>query len=233
MTGVLALAALAVVRWVVPDPPRCRGAARAAAADVRSLRVLRDPELVRLNYGIFALHAVLMALFVVRAVRAARRRPARRAATGRSICRCWSPRSLLMLPPMLISRAARQAEDRVPRRRSACCSARSSCWRCDSWTRCSASRLSLLVFFAAFNLLEARLPSLVSKLAPAERQGHGDRRLQQRAVSRHLRRARPRAASSRSTSARRRCSRCAALLTLSWLLVAWPMSAPAAVGVRT
>ena len=32
---------------------------------VRFIAVLRDPELARLNVGIFVLHAVLMALFVV------------------------------------------------------------------------------------------------------------------------------------------------------------------------
>src|SRR5260221_795108 len=61
LTAVLALAAIGVVRWVVPDAPAVRRSPDAAALR----RVLRDPELVRLNVGIFALHAVLMALFVV------------------------------------------------------------------------------------------------------------------------------------------------------------------------
>ena len=61
LTGLLALAAMAVVAWVVPDPPAARhGKARVPFADV-----LRDAELLRLNVGIFALHAILMALFVV------------------------------------------------------------------------------------------------------------------------------------------------------------------------
>src|SRR5438270_6132185 len=58
ITGVLALAAIAVVRFLVPDaPPK-------PMAPVSLVRVLREPELLRLNFGIFALHAVLMATFV-------------------------------------------------------------------------------------------------------------------------------------------------------------------------
>jgi MFS family permease len=62
MTGVLALGALLVVRLVIPDPP-ARGTNPPAKASLMS--VLRDRQLFRLNYGIFALHGILMAIFVV------------------------------------------------------------------------------------------------------------------------------------------------------------------------
>ncbi|HEV7803722.1 MAG TPA: MFS transporter, partial [Burkholderiales bacterium] len=63
MTGVLALAAMLVVWRVVPnvvDTPRV------SKSDALSefWSVLVDPQLARLNYGVFALHAVLMALFI-------------------------------------------------------------------------------------------------------------------------------------------------------------------------
>src|SRR5207237_1104238 len=61
LTGVLALVAIGVVRWIVPDAPPASRAPEAASLS----RVLREPELVRLNVGIFVLHAVLMAIFVV------------------------------------------------------------------------------------------------------------------------------------------------------------------------
>ena len=61
LTGLLAVGAMAVVAWVVPQPPaRQHREARVAIATL-----LRDPELMRLNFGIFGLHAILMALFVV------------------------------------------------------------------------------------------------------------------------------------------------------------------------
>src|SRR6185295_8049814 len=64
MTGMLALAAMAVVRWWIPDPVRAVAPVSGARAPTFA-RVLRDPELARLNFGIFVLHALLMALFVV------------------------------------------------------------------------------------------------------------------------------------------------------------------------
>ena len=68
LTGIMALAAIAVVRFLVPDAP----AVARSPESVTLGAVLRDPELVRLNIGIFALHAVLMAVFVVVPVALAR-----------------------------------------------------------------------------------------------------------------------------------------------------------------
>ena len=64
LTGILAIAALLVVRVVVPEPPQA--AAYKPPVQQASLKsVLRDTQLLRLYYGIFALHGILMALFVV------------------------------------------------------------------------------------------------------------------------------------------------------------------------
>ena len=60
LTAALALAAMAVVQWIVPDAPR-----EERGPPVPLATVLGERELLRLNAGIFALHAVLMALFVV------------------------------------------------------------------------------------------------------------------------------------------------------------------------
>jgi len=62
LTGVLALAAIAVVVFIVPPAPRTL-AADASRTPLRD--VVREPDLLRLNFGIFSLHAVQMAMFVV------------------------------------------------------------------------------------------------------------------------------------------------------------------------
>jgi MFS family permease len=61
VTGALALGALAVVRFAVPDAPEKGPSGPRSGFAV----IFRDRELARLNVGIFVLHAVLMALFVV------------------------------------------------------------------------------------------------------------------------------------------------------------------------
>ncbi len=67
MTGVLSILAMLVVYAVIPDVPDDVGAPAAGANKSAPgfFDVLCDPQLARLNFGILALHAVLMALFIV------------------------------------------------------------------------------------------------------------------------------------------------------------------------
>ena len=60
-TGVLALAAIASVIFMVPSAPRV---ARGRLTRETVLRVAAEPDLMRLNFGIFTLHAVQVAIFV-------------------------------------------------------------------------------------------------------------------------------------------------------------------------
>ena len=60
LTGVLALAGVAVVLWRVPPEP----AAQTHQPRGRLREVLRHPGLMRLNLGVFVLHAVQLAMWV-------------------------------------------------------------------------------------------------------------------------------------------------------------------------
>src|SRR6185436_14009866 len=60
LTGVLCISAMALVRVLVPEPPP--PAPRPAGAGPHEVL---HPELLRLNLGIFVLHMVQMAMFVV------------------------------------------------------------------------------------------------------------------------------------------------------------------------
>lgn len=64
LTGVLALLALLVVRFVIPDPGITRFHSDTEANRKRFGEVLRDKELLRLDFGIFAVHAILMSVFM-------------------------------------------------------------------------------------------------------------------------------------------------------------------------
>jgi MFS family permease len=60
LTGILALLGVAVVVWGAPPaPPQMKGQARGRLADV-----LRHAGLMRLNFGVFVLHAVQLAMWV-------------------------------------------------------------------------------------------------------------------------------------------------------------------------
>ena len=63
LTCLLGLAAMGVVRWVVPEPAAV--VSRDHSPKPPLMALLRHPDLARINFGIFVLQAVLMAMWVV------------------------------------------------------------------------------------------------------------------------------------------------------------------------
>jgi predicted MFS family arabinose efflux permease len=165
LTGVLAIAAIGVVVWVVPPAP-----AKVHHEDrAHWLEVVRDPQLLRLNVGIFVLHAVQMATFIVVPVLLVER-------GGLELARHWQvylPVVLvsfgLMMPPIIA------AERRGRVRTLFLGSIALMLFVQLGYALLSASLawlvLWLLLFFIAFNILEASLPSLTSRMAPASAKG--------------------------------------------------------------
>jgi len=167
MTGVLVLLAIVVMYAVVPDvPERPRRAGGNGAA--LFLAVLRDPQLARLNYGVFALHAVLMALFI--AV------PLDLRAAGLPVDHHWqvylpvmAASFLLMLPAVLGSGSAQRTR--------AVLVGSIAVLLLDQlampWFSGGVWPIALLlvVYFTPFNVLEAILPAQVSRLAAGESRG--------------------------------------------------------------
>ncbi|HLT27587.1 MAG TPA: MFS transporter [Zeimonas sp.] len=165
-TGVLAIAAILVVVFVVPPVPL----AVAADASRTPLRdVVREPDLLRLNFGIFSLHAVQMAMFVVLPTWLADR-------AGIAVSDHWKIylpvvvfSFLLMLPPLFWS-------ERRGKLRIVFLAAIAMVLVVQLALVAQPSGLLpfvvlLLVFFAGFNVLEASLPSLISRLAPVDAKG--------------------------------------------------------------
>ena len=164
LTGFLAVAAIAVVAWVVPaEPTRHRG-----TDPVPLSTVLRDPELLRLNVGIFGLHAILMALFVVvphalvsSGLPAGSHSGIYLGAVGTGF--------LLMLPFVAVRKVARH--ERAVFLGAIAVLSIGLCVLASSADRLWLIIAGLVIFFAAFNVLEAKLPALVSKAAPPSAKG--------------------------------------------------------------
>lgn len=158
LTAIFALFAIGVVRWVVPNAPLERG----SGARVRLTTVLREPELARLNVGIFVLHAVLMALFVVV--------PIALVHAGLPAEAHWRVylgaigAGLVLMLPALLGRAARH--ERAIFLISIATLGVSLALLAVGLGRLGGIVLALVVFFAGFNVLEAKLPALVSRAAP-------------------------------------------------------------------
>ncbi|HTH93818.1 MAG TPA: MFS transporter [Rhodocyclaceae bacterium] len=169
LTGVLAIAAMAVVRFVVPTPAISRMHADAGTIPGQIGVVLKNVELQRLNFGIFSLHAAMRGLFVVVPFLLVN-------VGGLPGAEHWK----VYLPILGISFAAVVPAIIVAETRGKMkpvfCSAVALLFLSllllavfvNVWAGVLAT---LFMFFLAFNLLEATLPSLVSKIAPAGSKG--------------------------------------------------------------
>lgn len=169
MTGILALSAIFVVRGIVPDPVISRVHADAETVPDQIAPVLHDPELLRLDFGIFALHAAMRGMFVVIPLVLV-------AAGGLPAEKHW----LVYLPIMAVSFFAAVPAIIIAEKRGKMKPVFSTGVGLVLLSTLAMAGLSgnfmglvaaLFVFFLAFNLLEATLPSLVSKIAPAGKKG--------------------------------------------------------------
>jgi len=169
VTGMLALGAIWVVMALVPEPS---GAMRAAPRPAGSSGggIFLERELLRLNAGIFVLHFVLYAMFLVV--------PAMIVRAGLDVALHWKlylPVVLasfaMMVPPILYADRRSQAKPVM----IGCVALLTAVLAAFAAEGPGAGLLGLgallLGFFAAFNVLEALLPSLVSRVAPAHARG--------------------------------------------------------------
>lgn len=166
--ALLGVLAIVLMVWAVPNPPAMKAAAHGVAG--RDLhRALADPNLIRLNLGIFCLHALLTATFVVLPL-------VLRDRAGLPASAHWQ----LYLPALLLSvacvmplvrRADRGREGQRLFLASILGLATVELLLAGYQGGTLLAGLLLLMFFLAFNLLEAGLPALVSRAAPGEIRG--------------------------------------------------------------
>ena len=181
LIGVLALAAIVVTIYAVPpEPPgqirdeNRRDDSRRGGDERRvegaSLRgVLRNVELLRLNFGIFVLHMVQVAMFVVVPVALVNH-------AGLDVESHWKvylPAVLisfaLMMPPIMAAEKRGKVRELFLGAIAMMLLVQGgfALWM-ESLTGVA---ILLTAFFIAFNVLEASLPSLVSRIAPVSARG--------------------------------------------------------------
>ena len=169
LTGILALAAIWVVVSVVPEESLAEIEAEEHVEPARLGDVLRNAHLLRLNFGIFSLHTVQMAIFVVVPL-------ALIGAGGLPVGEHWKiylpvvlGSFVLMVP--VIFYAEKNAAIKPVFLASIALMAVVQLGFVFFMQNFTALVILLLGFFVAFNILEASLPSLVSRTAPASAKG--------------------------------------------------------------
>ena len=160
VTAVLAIVGIAITVFVIPTPNSQFVDAGSQAPGEMLVRCLKDSNLMRLNIGIFFLHGMLMALFVVV--------PGLLEQLGWMRADHWQ----VYLPVMVLSFVAMVPAIIYAERRDAMRAVFLLAVALLAAATLPLSALTLhgtlllimlLVFFAAFNFLEASLPSLLSR----------------------------------------------------------------------
>jgi predicted MFS family arabinose efflux permease len=169
LTAVLALLGIAVLYLLVPDARASRGRRDTGAVPGYFSEVLRDPELLRLDAGVFILHCMLTATFV--AVPFALRDfagldPARH---GYLYLPVLLVSLVAMFPLVVVAEVRRRLRETFLMMILIIAVAQIVLWTGHGSLVGIAA--ALLLFFVAFNVLEALLPSLLAKVAPADRKG--------------------------------------------------------------
>lgn len=169
LTALLALGGIGVLKLGVPQHVDSRLHRDAEAVPSKFAGVLGDAQLMRLNFGILALHAMLMASFVALPL-------ALRDHAGLSSDHHWwvyLPVMLvaivLMVPFVIVAEKRRRMKQVFVG--AIAVLGLSELGLIAGYESVAGITVMLVLFFTAFNILEATLPSLISKAAPADSKG--------------------------------------------------------------
>ncbi|MCX7099230.1 MAG: MFS transporter [Methylococcales bacterium] len=164
----LSLLAIGVIRYVVPNPQQSKKHRDAELVSGDFFKILKNRELLRLDYGIFVLHAMLTASFVVV--------PLLMRDAGLLPALHWQ----VYLPVFVVSMGAIIPfiilAEKKRQMKPVFLGAISALVLADLGLMQFHGSLAgiigfLWLFFTGFNLLEATLPSLISKTAPGDVRG--------------------------------------------------------------
>ena len=168
LTGVLALAAIWVVLKWVPEPGASHFHADAQANPAKLIDVLKNGQLARLDFGIFALHAAQMAMFVVV--------PVALLNSGLEADDHWAVYLPVLLGSFVLMVPAIIYGEKYGKLKPVFIGAVALMLLAQLGLAAGIEHFwgiawALFFYFVAFNVLEASLPSLISKMAPASAKG--------------------------------------------------------------
>lgn len=167
LTGILSVLAILVVLYIVPAAP----ALPPGRISIRE--VLANSELMRLNYGVFALHVTQMAMFVVMPSALIRFGHLPLGEHWKIYLPVVLASFILMLPPIFIAERRGKSKQVFVAAIALLLAVQVGMWLVFTQSQLHWAWLVvlLLAFFIAFNILEASQPSLVSRIAPPAAKG--------------------------------------------------------------
>jgi len=168
MTAGLAILGILVVIFVTPKPPRqeFHRDTQLSMQDVG--RIISDRESLKLGFGVFVLHLVLAATFVVFPLVLQQNLLIEEGLHWRTYLPVFALSVLLLVPMVIVAEKFRKSELVFRLAVMMLVLAETGL----AWSNSYVAAFTMLVlFFGAFNFLEAVLPATVTRVAPAAMKG--------------------------------------------------------------
>jgi len=169
LTAVLAIVGIGVALFLVPQPEHCQRHRDTEPVAGQFARVLRNLDLLRLDYGILTVHMTITSVFMALPL-------VLRDILGIESATHWHiylpvllGSVVLMVPFVILAEKKRKMKEIFLGAILVMGLAQVGFYFL--YTSLTGLVVALVLFFTAFNLLEAVLPSMVSKMAPAESKG--------------------------------------------------------------
>lgn len=168
-TAILALLGIAVLYAIVPNPRAARSHRDTQAVPALFKRVLTNSELLRLDFAIFALHAILTASFIALPNLLLNVMGIHQNYQWIVYLPTLALSVAIMIPAIIVAEAKRKMKPVFVSSVVVLLLAPAilALYHQSLWL----ILVLLTLFFAAFNIMEASLPSLISKVAPADAKG--------------------------------------------------------------
>ncbi|MHB8255276.1 MAG: MFS transporter [Acidiferrobacter sp.] len=168
-TALLGVAAMGIVIWIVPNPRDHHRHRDTEVVLTTFSQVVKNTELLRLDFGIFIMQFVLTANFVVMPILLGK-------LTGIPVSQSWELYlpvmilAFLVMVPFIVIAEKRRKMRKIFLGAIAVLGIANLTYVYASQSMV-AMAFGLLFFFAAFNTLEASLPSLIAKASPPDQKG--------------------------------------------------------------
>ena len=170
LTAVAAVLAIPVLLKVTPEPKRLSKAGESHSVKTQVAQVMRNPQLLQLDFGIFVLHTVLTSIFVVLPFLLIELGEMQKAEHWKVYSSVMVLGVIGMLPFMAVSHNREKVRGALQLAVLILCiavvtmlfSVGGNWW---------GLLTGLALFFVGFNTLEATLPSLISRVAPIASKG--------------------------------------------------------------
>jgi MFS family permease len=168
VTAGLALAGIAVILFITPNP-QSQGFHRETQLSLADVgQILKNRELLKLDLGVFVLHLVLSATFVVFPLVLRDNLLINEAVHWKTYLPVFALSVLGMVPLIIIAEKFRKIKGSFLFGIAIIVLAEAGLTLADGYDMVF---IMLVFFFVGFNFLEASLPSLVARIAPADMKG--------------------------------------------------------------